>query len=287
MRAFDLVTTNDYAHAQTVARELVALNTERKKTQREIMDDVLNTIGSDPDQIILVTGHWPQGITGLLATRLMQTYQRPAIVGAYVHESDQTIVKCSGRAPEHMDISATLDTIRHHFLGSGGHPQACGFSFRAENESTVRTALHTVSPVLTGTPPNTTAHADIVLDLSEITQELYTQLLKIGPFGKGNPEPIFESTGYLTDLRLFENVVKLTLAAGGRGSLGVDMVWFFASSEEKAWLTQQPGNMLRIHYTLGLNVWRGRITVQPIVRCVFEETESTKKGPLKRPPDEH
>lgn len=132
--ALDLLTCREPENARELARELVALNEERKKRTRRNEAIVERHLADDParTQQALVFCYHPDlepGVSGIVATRLTERYERPVV---YVNP-DGDRARGSARSWNGLNMLDLLDSAADLFLQFGGHAEAAGFSIAYEN----------------------------------------------------------------------------------------------------------------------------------------------------------
>lgn len=208
----DMFLAKDPALARELAEKLHRLNEDRRATEAEALqaiESLLETMASTPEGLAncLVlddapavattakTSPWHRGVIGILASRVVDRTGRPALV--LTHEDGQAYG--SGRSIKGFHLLEALTTVHAEkteplFTRFGGHAHAVGFSLPSELVPELRSRMesHTSSQTL----PNALEAAleyDAGLRLSEITPDFLKALEMLGPFGNGNPEPIFVS----------------------------------------------------------------------------------------------
>ena len=97
-----------------------------------------------------------------------------------------------------------------------------------------------------------------LLDLSEVTEELYAEFCLLEPFGDGNTEPILELDGIVVDKRVMKEK-HLSLNVGDRNGKVIKLMAFYAPEE---WFGVENGNRVRVQFTLTKNEWRGKVAVE-------------------------
>jgi single-stranded-DNA-specific exonuclease len=138
---------------------------------------------------------WPAGVIGLVAARIADEYRRPAIV---VDVGDDAC-RGSGRSVEGFDLVTALTSCADLLIEFGGHSLAAGFAVEPQHLDALEDRLMaaTVLQQLEGPRP---IAADCMLSESELDWTLHRALVPLGPFGAGNPPPVFAASG----LRLVE-----------------------------------------------------------------------------------
>lgn len=193
--AYELLTTRGESRARTLATKLNALNAERQRLTQQAVEVSRTLIErEDVDAPLLMVGHAEiqQGIVGLVASRLADTYHRPAVVYQHLGES----CRGSARSVPAFNIVEALYAAAPLMTRFGGHRQAGGFTAPSENMPALRTALLEQARIqLAGQDLTPTIEFDDELDLDEFGRRELQWFPFLEPFGLGNPEPQFVSRG--------------------------------------------------------------------------------------------
>lgn len=200
--AFRLLISKDEQEALSLAIALNQSNLERQQLTEKIYRGAKSYIGEvkDDDKIIIARGEgWPVGILGLVAGKLTDEYQRPALV---MSQNEKEIVG-SGRSIEQYDITEALKRSQQYLLRFGGHAAACGFTLAAENCDSFLTAItKDAREQLESVDLQKVLKVDIEVSLPHVTWELFDILESFEPFGEDNPKAVFVTRGMtITDLQ--------------------------------------------------------------------------------------
>jgi single-stranded-DNA-specific exonuclease len=128
-RALELLLTEDTGRAHELADLLDRENRSRQKIDAEILDEAVEKVMLEVDleetgAIVLESPRWHRGVVGIVASRIVERFGRPAVLLA--REDD--MLRGSGRSVPGFDLAASLDTMSELFLSHGGHPMAVGVS---------------------------------------------------------------------------------------------------------------------------------------------------------------
>ena len=196
-----LMTTADEDEAAKIARHLDALNRERQQIERAVLEEAIEQVESagaaERSSAPLVLAHderWHAGVIGIVASRLKERYNRPAIVVAW----EDGIGKASCRSVPGVDIGAAITAARQADLlvNGGGHPMAAGFTVEQGRFEALGDFLHTrLRDVANDAALAPSLGLDGALGVEGATAELLEQLEAAGPYGAGNPEPRFAIAG--------------------------------------------------------------------------------------------
>ena len=189
-RCVDLFSSSDAETCQAIAAQIEELNATRLKMQSEIIDYIeehLDIRQARERGFILEVGPWHPGVVGLAASRLMNTYRLPCLVGHT--SSDGQSIGGSGRAPEGTNLHAILSDCAQQLQRFGGHAAAAGFGLNAADLPAFRERLCQVMPKhLQIVPPK---EVDFEIKLSDIDVEWVEQLRDLEPTGRKFPKPLF------------------------------------------------------------------------------------------------
>lgn len=257
--ALDLMLSDSRAEAMKLAAELDGLNQKRREAQDKAVKEVDGSFGDEP--VIVASGKWHEGIVGIVAGRLSEIYRRPAFA---LTEMEDGSLKGSGRSFGDFSLAEALQHCKEKMtLSGGGHAGACGLSFAAKDLKTFKKVIteYYLSLGLKDQERYLRSQTDIVLkDLSEITVELYDEIIQLEPFGVGNEEPIFEFTGFVSGKRILkEKHLSLTVSDGERE---IRMMSFYAPEEQMA---VETGDNVKIQFTLSRNEWGGNVKIEGMI----------------------
>ena len=196
-QAVRMFLTADAEEANRIAAELFALNQERQAAERAIVHEILARCLETPvtggDAALVFWGEgWHRGVVGIVASRVMQRYHRPAIVMGV----ENGLAQGSGRSIEAFHLLDALESMRDLFTKFGGHAHAAGLTLPADSLEAFRERLRAYAAErLTPDDMCPVVAVDAVLDLPEVNEELWSALERIAPFGMGNARPLFALRG--------------------------------------------------------------------------------------------
>ncbi|MBC7320911.1 single-stranded-DNA-specific exonuclease RecJ [bacterium] len=187
--AIELLLTSDSTRAKALSSQLEEKNRSRRGLVDEILEEIIKrlegeTLGST---ILEYSDSWHSGVLGIVASRLVDMFNRPAFVG----RKEGDVVRFSVRSPEEIDIYSILSPLRGMFLKFGGHHYALGLTIKEVEIDKLREILNSIIQV----EGEELVEIDTELPLSEISPMLINQLSLLEPFGMGNPRPIFIARG--------------------------------------------------------------------------------------------
>src|SRR5882757_4432012 len=204
-----------------LALQLDGENVKRQEEEAEILAAAKKIVQTDPEvgarSILVVAGEgWHRGVIGIVASKLMDTFHRPAIVLSV--EGD--IAHGSCRSFSRFDMLGALERCAHLLTRFGGHKQAAGLTLDANRIRELRAAVNEVADETLG-PDDLMPRLRIdgALAFREITGGVAAGILSLAPFGAGNPRPVFAARGVeIIDgpRKLKERHLKMSLKQEGR-----------------------------------------------------------------------
>jgi single-stranded-DNA-specific exonuclease len=182
-----LLTTDDPILAKETARRLDILNKERQALERKITEEAELFVREDLNFICACNPDWHIGIIGIIAGRLKEKYNRPAIV---ITTDSHGIGKASCRSTEKIDISGVIKrgVDCGVILSGGGHALAAGFSV---DMSRLDDLLEFLKADITCRPSLPELYADCRVPLEHISVDFLKDISVLEPFGAGNRYPKF------------------------------------------------------------------------------------------------
>jgi single-stranded-DNA-specific exonuclease len=258
LAAFDLLTTTDVKTAGVLAQQLNIQNRQRQEITRKIQAEAeAIALADDPaaDLFFAVHPDFNAGVVGLAASRLVEIYYRPAVVGQ--RYADTT--RCSCRSIPEFHITEALDRCKDLLIRHGGHAAAAGFTVRNENLEALKVQLKSLATEqLRGRDLRQTLNADVEVPLSDLKPELLKHLEYLQPTGYGNPEAVFVSRdARVTNSRTVGAESKHLKLVVTDGRVTFDAIGFRLGH-------LQPDLPLRVDllYTFESNEFNGRTSLQ-------------------------
>lgn len=193
MDGLALLLEDDPAEARRRAARLETLNVQRQRLDKEILEQAIGAIEDAVDLerdygLVLAREGWHAGVIGIVASRLVERYARPAILIAL--EGDEG--KGSGRSIPAFDLHAGLMSCAPHLARFGGHRMAAGLTVERGQLPAFREAFNTaVRASLSADDLVPTQRIDALVRLGEMDEGLLRLLRHLEPCGPGNPGPVF------------------------------------------------------------------------------------------------
>ena len=257
----DLFTEKVPARALEIARTLDRLNGDRQQEEVRILQAIASQLEESPEFasalcLVLDGEGWHRGVIGICAARMVDRYQRPAVVIA--RDGDEAYG--SGRSISGFHLLEALEHCSELFTRFGGHAHAVGFALRSAQVPELRRRLNCFAGErLRPEDMEPTLEYDLELPLYEIGPPLWDALCRLEPFGTGNPQPVFVARGVcsLQPARILKGKhLKLKLKRGVDDTSGlaraIDALgWGMASRFEDNPFAA--GQLLEIAFTIERN----------------------------------
>jgi single-stranded-DNA-specific exonuclease len=204
----ELFTSKDPERCQAIARKLDLLNGERQNEEARIVKEIEARLAEEPALaerhcLVFEGDGWHRGVVGIVASRVVEKTGRPALVVAT--EGDEA--HGSGRSIAGLHLLEALESCRDLFTRFGGHEHAVGFALPTAQLGALKERLNRFAQErLTQDDLIPEVDIDAEIPLTRVTPEFRNMLLRLEPFGQGNPEPVFMSRG--VDLIAVPRMIK-------------------------------------------------------------------------------
>lgn len=190
-----LLATEDKVEGRQIAEQLDRFNAERRDIENQVLDQALAQVERQPAQdrrglIVAAGAGWHAGVIGIVASRLKERYNLPALVIAL----DQGVGKGSGRSVPGVDLGAQVIAARQAGLlvNGGGHAMAAGLTVAQSALPALRAFLaDRLAARIEAIGYCPSLGLDGALQPGAASFEMLEHLQRIGPYGVGNPEPRF------------------------------------------------------------------------------------------------
>jgi len=258
-----LICTLNLDRAQTLATKLGATNQTRQDLTVDLLNQALDSVKLTQIESLIVvdSDNYHEGVIGLIAGKLVETFYRPAIV---ISKKDQTS-KASARSIKGVNITDLIRSQSNLLLGVGGHPMAAGFSIKTSNIDLFKQSIIAyANSHITKELFEPTLDIDCEIDLSDITDQLYDQIHQLEPFGIGNPEPVFALKNVQIDdvVAIGKNGNHQKLLIHRSKAPPLTAIWFNPPTN----ISIKSGQIVSLAGTINRNTFRNKSTLQLIVK---------------------
>ncbi len=264
----EMFLTRDEAVARVLAEKLHRLNDERRASEAEALRAIEEMIEAMPQELpaclvlddAAMGSAWHRGVIGILASRVVDKTGRPALV--ITHEDG--LAYGSGRSVSGFHLLDALTAVdgagaEKLFARFGGHAHAVGFSLASERIGELRERIVRYAEERKGAGEVVEElECDAEVRLGDLTEEFLAALEQMGPFGTGNPEPLFISRGVRLSAALKvikERHLRVTVEDVADGKSFGGMAWsrrtdWAAMAQEGGW---SRGDLVDLAYRLRRN----------------------------------
>lgn len=258
-KAVQMFIEDDYSKALEYAEMLHSDNTDRKEADKSITAEALEIIREDKvlqnrKTTVVFKDHWHKGVVGIVASRLIETWYRPTVV--LTKSGD--IAAGSARSVPGFNLYEAIHACREHLLGYGGHFAAAGLSLLPEN---IEAFSAKFEEVVSATIPEHLLIPEINIDtdisFKDITQNFYSIICQMEPFGPENMRPVFiaekvQDTGYSKVVK--DEHLRFVVKQDNQTFTGIGF-----NLAEKFPLMKRPFDLV---FTLDENEWNGTTSLQ-------------------------
>lgn len=266
-----LLATDDAGEAEAIARELDVLNQQRRAIEQATLDEAIAMVEGDAalrgaPVLVVAREGWHPGVIGIVAGRLKERYGKPAIVIGV----NDGIGKGSGRSLNGVDLGSAVVAAREAGLlvNGGGHKMAAGLTIEGRQVPALADFL---AARLGGDCAASTDGATLTLDgalsAKGATVEMCALIARCGPYGAGNPEPLFAfpNMRVVNAAVVGESHVRCVFT-GADGARLSGIAFRALQSELGALLLNAKGRALHIAASLKADEWQGNVRVQAQIR---------------------
>ncbi len=267
--ALELLTDATGPRALELAASLSQINDERRSVERAIfeqadaMAESAGMMGPDRRAIVLAHPDWHPGVVGIVCSRLVEKYARPAVL--MQHDPATGVCKGSGRSVDGYNLHAALDACAPLLDRYGGHDMAAGMALQAANLPAFIEAL--TAHANAHLEPDDLVHRlhyDTIASIAELTTHAVDQIEKLAPFGQGNPRVRLRVRGRVNGvpdvLGASGNHIALRLAMPGGPTIRV-VAWNWGVHAARI----PPGAPVEAVIEPRLSRWNGNTRVEPVL----------------------
>ncbi len=192
-KSVSLLVEKDFADALDKAKNINEYNEQRKDIDKQMTEEANVIVGRLESQqrhssIVLYDENWKKGVIGIVASRLTEIYVRPTIVLT----RDGDLATGSARSVAGFDIYSAIKSCRDLLLNFGGHTYAAGLTLRWNDVKEFRDRFQKyVEEHIKPEHTEACLNIDAIIDFKDVTKKMHNELKRFGPFGPGNPKPLF------------------------------------------------------------------------------------------------
>ena len=262
--ALELLLTDDAERAAEIAAELDQLNAERRAVEQRIVWEAERQAAElgDRSAFVLAGEGWHPGVIGIVASRIVERYHRPAILIALEHD----LGRGSARSIPGFDLLGALQTAAQHLESYGGHRAAAGLTIRPDRVAAFRVAIERhADEALTQELLTPVEQVDAIVSGSNLGLALAEELERLEPSGLGNPRPRLLIPGARVDnarpMGEGRHARFMVVAGGTR----IPAVAFGCDGRVPA----EAGQPVDATFRLERNCWNGTVEPRLVLRCAW------------------
>ena len=261
-----LLTSESDTEALRIAQHLDQLNRARRDIEQAIFEEAKACVDEELETPVIVVGRrgWHVGVVGIVASRLVECYHRPAVVIAF---DEDGMGKGSARSVPGYNVFEALAQCQEHVVGFGGHPVAAGVTVSSQAFPSFQEKMsEVVTKTMNAASKSPVLEIDADVHLSQLTPRLLRELGRLNPFGMGNPEPTLAAIGVTVLEKRIVGENHLKLVVRHNGSAPVDCIGFRMGQ----WLAKIDGigQQFDVAFMPEMNRWKGYDRVQLRMRDV-------------------
>ena len=263
-KVMKLFNTDDENLANEIAKQLDENNTKRRELQQTIfnqaMEKIKTEVDFEKDNCIVIAGKgWHRGVVGIVASKIIEEYNRPTILIAL---GENGIGHGSARSIPAFHLLNAMTASKDWMESFGGHSQAAGLSIKEENIDGLRNSINEYSKTkLTKKDLVPVLKINTDIDLSEVDFKLIEEVHSLYPYGFGNPSPLFSCSNLslVEDPRVLkEKHLKLKLKNDRVKDIGA--IGFGLSN--LSWEVIKNNGKIKVAFFPEINEWNGNISIQ-------------------------
>jgi len=269
MDALRLLCTSNLERAQVLAQSISLTNVKRQTLTSELLEIALaeSKVWESEHLIIVDSPAYHEGVIGLIAGKLMETYYKPAIVIAV----GETKAKASARSIAGVNIVDLIRLVRDDLLEVGGHPMAAGFGLLSEKIPLVKKRLLALAKTeIKPEQLQPQITIECLVGPALLTEATCSMIQKLAPFGQGNPEPVLGLPEMkVLDLHFIgqqkQHLKLLVAPANDTAARPVTALGWNLSQQAAGW---EPGQTADLAVCLEMNEWRNKRSLQLKIKDV-------------------
>ena len=264
-KAVELLVSQDSDLAVAICDDIDHSNDDRRKKDNEITSEARRMVSEDNHMsnsrtTVLFRKGWHKGVIGIVASRLIETYYRPTVI---LTESKDGFATGSARSVPGYDLYQAIESCSDLLESFGGHMFAAGLTLKQENLQSFRERFEKfVSDTIREEHLVPSVNIDAEIPIEDVGIEMYRFLERFQPFGPENMAPVFVSRRVKTMScqPVGNNGTHLKLSFARQNAEPIGAIAFGQSDTME--IFRECGGVVDIAYSVELNVYRGKSTVQ-------------------------
>ena len=259
--ASDLLSSNNLEVVNIKSKELIRLNNKRKEIEKLTLNEIdfQKIENENKDVIIYYNPSINEGLIGIIAARLKDYFNKPAIV--ITHSAN--VLKGSARSVYNYNIGRAIKNSldKKIIISGGGHNMAAGLTIKKNNldnfkDFILKDFLRNISSI------NNVFSYDAEISSQAINQDFYTDIKKLAPFGTGNPNPTF----LFKDFKVIKiNVLKnnhLSVVLKSKVGFSIKSIFFNSTNNKVGEYLLNYKKTFNVLGQISENIWNNKKTLQ-------------------------
>ncbi len=261
-KAVHLLTSHSPQQAKNIAQILNSENKKRRNIDEQTFQEAVELIMASEELqnapvLVLDKNDWHLGVIGIVASRLLEKYNRPAILIS----NQNGLGKASARSTDKFNIFDALQSLQDMLISYGGHACAAGLTIETEKIDAFRKAINEYASRHMETKSTLPElHIDAVIDFPDLSGRLLHSLKEMEPFGPSNMRPVFQSRQVKVNgkVRIIgHNHLKFKLQQRG---MVIDAIYFNGLKYREQ--LEQIDKSFNFVYVIEESNWQGQNTIQ-------------------------
>ncbi len=272
--ALELLLTDDPIRAAELAAMLDRYNAERQDIQTRIAEEArhqaLKLLEKGPERraLVLDSADWHHGVIGIVASRIVEEFHRPALLLAI--DAETKLARGSGRSIRGLHLAEALTHQKDLLLTFGGHAAAAGLSLHAKNIDAFRIAFEkTAMSLLNAEDMLPRLGIDEQITMAELSEKLCGELEQFEPFGMGNPRPTLAVLGVSMSAppKLFGKTEEHLSFFAREGKVSRRVVGFGCGEQFNTLCDLTASGPIDVAFRPQLNTFRGETSVELVMEA--------------------
>lgn len=279
-RAVRLLTTKDHKEAVNLANDLIYDNKKRQEIEAEIYENAKEEIKAkydftSRDIIVVYRKGWHQGVIGIVASRLVELFNRSVIIFG----GEEGFYKGSARSTQNASILEAIEYASDYVHQFGGHKKAAGLVVNDDKMESFLLAIKNYSKQIPSDEiDENTIRIDFEIPFEQITLSNAQDVSRMAPFGEGNPQPVFVCRNLTVEqLRFLSSGKHMKLSLSNSSSKSDTRIEAIAFGFTEKNSNLAIGDIIDLAFTLEQNEWNGNKTIQLIVKDIQLSSNEKKQ----------
>jgi single-stranded-DNA-specific exonuclease len=260
MVSFNFLISQNYDQTAKYFFQIEDFNEQRKEIERNLSNQVIKNVDNSKKIILYYDTNLHEGIIGIVASRIVEKFQKPTIIFSLQNE----ILKGSGRSIGNIDIFKLIESTQHLLLKWGGHKMAGGLSLKLENFEEFQKIILNEIEKYKKDDFNEISKSNLgELDFNDINFTLIEILEKYEPYGEGNPRPTFQAFDVLViDVKIIgknKEYLKITVKQEFSSNY-IDILVFKTNTNIKI------KDKISFEYSIDKTIFRGKVSIQGLFK---------------------